>query len=93
MLGIFKKKKKIDSCDSDSISVGRDPSGRITVVREGYRMFYDSVWRVITPHFVVTITRTDTETAESLLNEIAALPSHTRAAVIALDEKDRIYYD
>ena len=72
---------------------GKDPSDRIFVIRTDIRPCYDSKWTVITPSFTVAITRSDCETAEMLLDEILALPSFTRNDILALDEKDKIYYD
>ncbi len=73
--------------------VGHSSIAEISVIRVEYRPFYDSKWAVITPHFSVFITRTDSETAEHLLDEIVALPSYTKETIERLDERDKIYYD
>ena len=96
----LKKKKESSIYNSDDYKyfvhpdyVGQDPSGHVTVIRTECRWCYDSVWQVITPHFVVAITRSDNETAERLLDDILALPSFTKKEILALDQKDQIYYD
>lgn len=100
MVKIFKKKEANNIYSSGDYkyfvhpdNVGQSPTGHISVIRTELRQCYDSTWTVITPHFVVSITRTDNETAERLLDEILALPSFTKQDILALDEKDQIYYD
>lgn len=96
----FRKKKTKDVCNPDDYKyfvspdfVGKDPSEHIFVIRTELRPCYDSKWTVITPHFTVAITRDNDETAERLLDEILALSSFTKKDILALDEKDKIYYD
>lgn len=102
MLKVLKRKNKNNYNLYDSRNykyfvqpefVGQAPVAEITVVRIEHRPFYDSKWAVITPHFSVVITRTDSETAEKLLDEIMQLSSFTKGVIESLDEKDKIYYD
>ena len=100
MLKLFRKKKSKDAYDSskhrysiDPAFVGKDPSEHVFVIRTECRPCYDSKWTIITPHFTVAIVRDCNETAERLLDEILALPSFTKNDILALDEKDQIYYD
>ena len=98
---MFKKKKREDNIYNANdykyfVSpdlVGQSSVAGITVVRTELRWCYDSTWAIITPHFTVNITRTDSETAEFLLDEILSLPSYTKETIKILDQKDRIYYD
>lgn len=101
MKKLFKKKKRetgvYNSADYKYFvspeCVGQSSAAGITVVRTALRWCYDSTWVVITPHFTVTITRLDCETAECLLDEILTLPFFTKEAIKTLDKKDKIYYD
>ena len=94
MLRLKKKKNKIETkYHVSSDLVAQDPNTNITVVRTEYRQFYDGKWVVITPHFSATITRSDGETAEELMEEILKLPAITKEAIESLDEKAKIWYD
>ena len=73
--------------------VGKAPIADVVVVKTEERRFYDSKWVVITPHFTVTITRCDGETAERLLDEIMNLSTFTEKDIKSLDKREQIYYD
>ena len=90
---LFKKKRKEKEFDFVESLVCESLCSGIKVERVAFRPFYDTEWKVTTPHFSTIITRYETEEANSLLKAIESLPVYTEEEIKKLDKKSKIWYD
>lgn len=90
---LFKKKRKESDFNFAEPLFCENPYSGIKVERIARRYFYDTEWKVTTPHFSTVIIRNENEEAENLLKVIESLPVYTEEEVKKLDERHKIWYD